>query len=125
MFFCYLNISCYVHIIVSTLNVFHFHGYASLNSGVNAVTVILKCLHRDGFWAPYLHSVAEIRSGRDGHHGQQAGSRPDVQNDDRLATSLQSRHSATDSLIIFLILKEIKLCLNFKPEESKSNFHQS
>lgn len=36
----------------------------------------------------YLHSVAEVRSCSDGHHGQQTGPGPDVQNHDPLISSL-------------------------------------
>lgn len=53
----------------------------------------------------YLHSVAEVSSSSDGHHGQKAGSGPDVQDDDSFASSLYSGHSGPDSQIVFLVLK--------------------
>lgn len=53
----------------------------------------------------YLHSVAEVGSGSDSHHGQQARSCPDVQDDDLLATSLHSGHSRPDALVVLLILE--------------------
>lgn len=52
----------------------------------------------------YLYSVAEVGSGGDGHHGQQARSRPDVQDDDLLTASLHSGHGRPDALVVLLIL---------------------
>lgn len=54
----------------------------------------------------YLHGIAEVCAGSDGHHGQQAGSGPDVQDDDPLISSLQSGYGSPDALIVLLILKD-------------------
>lgn len=53
----------------------------------------------------YLHCVAEVSSSSDSHHGQQTRSRPDVQDDDLLPTSLYPGHSGPDALVVLLILE--------------------
>lgn len=57
------------------------------------------------FWNRYLHSVAEISSSCDGHHGEQSSSRPDVQDDDLLAARFDSGHGRSYALQVFLILE--------------------
>lgn len=52
----------------------------------------------------YLYSVAEVGSSGDSHHGQQARSCPDVQDNDLLTASLHSGHSRPDALVVLLIL---------------------
>lgn len=54
---------------------------------------------------PYLHSIAEVSSSSDSHHGQQARSSPNVQDDDLLTSSLYSGYSCPDALIVLLILE--------------------
>lgn len=53
----------------------------------------------------YLHCIAEVSSSSDSHHGQQTRSRPDVQDDDLLTTSLDPGHSGPDALVVLLILE--------------------
>ena len=69
---------------------------------------IIFRLSEVGYKHLYLHGVAEVSSGSDGHHGQEAGSGPDVQDDDPLAASLYSGYGTPDALIVLLILKEKK-----------------
>lgn len=53
----------------------------------------------------YLHSVAEVGAGSDSHHGQQARSRADVQDNDLLPTSPDPGHRRPDALVVLLILE--------------------
>lgn len=53
----------------------------------------------------YLHSVAEVCASGERHHGQQASSCPDVQDDDLLTAGLHPGHSRPDALVILLILE--------------------
>lgn len=57
----------------------------------------------------HLHSVTEVGSSGDGHHGQEARSSPDVQDDHSFTSSLYSGHSSPDALIVLLVLKESKI----------------
>lgn len=53
----------------------------------------------------YLHSIAEVGTSGESHHGQQASSCPDVQDDDLLTARLHPGHSRPDALVILLILE--------------------
>lgn len=54
----------------------------------------------------YLHSIAEVRTSGESHHGQQASSCADVQDDDLLTARLDPGHSCSDALVVLLILEE-------------------
>lgn len=56
----------------------------------------------------YLHSIAHVCSSSDSHHGQQTCSRPDVEDNHLLTTSLYSGYGCSDPLVVLLILKARK-----------------
>lgn len=87
----------------------HIYFYTALKFLINTFVHVLspevswRHTHRVFM---YLHSIAEVRAGSDGHHGQQASAGSDVQDNDPLISSLQSSYGSPDALIVLLILKD-------------------
>lgn len=72
----------------------------------NFIKTVRMCLSVNIPSHRYLHSIAEVRTSSERHHGEQTSSCADVQDDDLFTSSLDPCHSRTDALIIFLILEE-------------------